>query len=337
MELLVYHNLKVKMVNNGQEAIKLLLSNKIFDAVLMDCMMPIMDGYDTTRKLRQYKRFKDLPIIALTANVMKGDREKVLACGMNDYIAKPIHPKQLFSVLAKWITIVAPKVLPNVQSDSITETALNTLALTHQNKFSKLPGIDAKVGLAITMNNTKLYRELLLRFRDNQVNFKQQFYDSINDKDPKACLRLIHTLKGVAASLGALEVYEAAQSLEQAYSNHSDHIEDHLSATVTALQVVLSGLEHLDQKSQKVNSETSKMLDINTELLEAIVKKLHQQLNQGDFNAMQMIKKLESTLSETDYAEDAHNIASTMADFDFDKAIQQLNNLSVKILSKPIS
>jgi CheY-like chemotaxis protein len=70
----------------------------------MDCQMPVLDGYDTTLRIRDQERHRDLPVIAMTVNAMKGDREKVLSVGMNDHIAKPIKPDALFITMAKWIT-----------------------------------------------------------------------------------------------------------------------------------------------------------------------------------------------------------------------------------------
>ena len=101
-ELLVANGMKVEIVSNGQEAIDI-LSTYEFDGVLMDCQMPVMDGYTATRKLREKEKFADLPIIALTANVMKGDREKILAAGMNDLIGKPIDIDKMLLTMAKWI------------------------------------------------------------------------------------------------------------------------------------------------------------------------------------------------------------------------------------------
>ena len=80
-----------------------MLSREHFDAVLMDCQMPVMDGYAATRELRSQPKWHDLPVIAMTANAMVGDREKVLAAGMNDHIAKPINVTEMFATLARWV------------------------------------------------------------------------------------------------------------------------------------------------------------------------------------------------------------------------------------------
>ena len=101
-DLLGRAQIVVRVANNGREAIDMLARER-FDAVLMDCQMPVMDGYAATRELRGDPKWHDLPIIAMTANAMVGDREKVLAAGMNDHIAKPINVTEMFATLARWI------------------------------------------------------------------------------------------------------------------------------------------------------------------------------------------------------------------------------------------
>jgi len=92
----------VSVARNGKEALDKLAVQQ-FDAVLMDCQMPVMDGYSATRALRQVKRLQELPVIAMTANAMVGDREAALAAGMNDQITKPIVIEEMFATLARWL------------------------------------------------------------------------------------------------------------------------------------------------------------------------------------------------------------------------------------------
>jgi len=101
-ELLGGANVVVRVANNGREAIDM-LAHERFDAVLMDCQMPVMDGYAATRELRSDPKWRDLPIIALTANAMVGDREKALAAGMDDHLAKPVDVTEMFATLARWV------------------------------------------------------------------------------------------------------------------------------------------------------------------------------------------------------------------------------------------
>jgi CheY-like chemotaxis protein len=101
--LLGEKGVQVEIAPNGQKALDLLSSIPDINLVLMDVMMPVMDGLETTRQIRQMPQFKDLPILALTAKAMKGDREQCIAAGANDYLSKPIDPQRLFTMLRVWL------------------------------------------------------------------------------------------------------------------------------------------------------------------------------------------------------------------------------------------
>jgi len=101
--LLENHEMNVLSVTSGQSAIDVMRANPGLSMVLMDIMMPDMDGYETTRQIRQLPEFRMLPIIALTAKAMKGDREKCLDAGASDYIAKPVNTDQLLSLMRVWL------------------------------------------------------------------------------------------------------------------------------------------------------------------------------------------------------------------------------------------
>jgi two-component system sensor histidine kinase/response regulator len=95
-------HLKVDIADNGEIAVRMVQSAD-YDLVLMDMQMPVMDGIEATKAIRSISRFATLPIVAMTANAMSGDRERCLAAGMNDHIAKPIDPDEFFSMLKRWI------------------------------------------------------------------------------------------------------------------------------------------------------------------------------------------------------------------------------------------
>ena len=97
------HGMQVSFAENGRDAVNMLRERQDFDLVLMDVMMPEMDGYETTRAIREMPALKSLPIIALTAKAMKGDREKCIAAGASDYITKPVDTEQLLSLMRVWL------------------------------------------------------------------------------------------------------------------------------------------------------------------------------------------------------------------------------------------
>ncbi len=239
LALLVAKDLNIKVAINGAEALEL-LDSETFDGVLMDCQMPIMDGYTATREIRKQERFKDLPIIAMTANTMIGDREKVIAAGMNDHIPKPFKANDMFKTLVKWITPTK-----TLTTEQLSASGKNPIAA---DSLPDLPGIDIEAGLAI-VQEMSLYRKILLVFRDTLYDFELQFRTAqSDDKDPNAAARAAHSLKSAAGNIGAWGVAKAALALEMAYkeSKSTEEIEVLLMKAVTELQPVIAGIEALD-------------------------------------------------------------------------------------------
>jgi len=213
----------VQTANNGREAIAV-LGRERFDAVLMDCQMPVMDGYAATRELRADPRWRDLPIIAMTANAMVGDREKVLAAGMNDHIAKPIDVAEMFATLARWVRPQA--------------------AATNRG----LPGIESAAALATLDGDEQLYRRLLGMFRDSEARFAERFRAAREARDMREAMRLAHDLKCESGTLGATAVSEAASRLEQSCSDGAGaaDIDALLAAVIDRLDPVIDGLRTLE-------------------------------------------------------------------------------------------
>ena len=236
-ELLEMHGLIVETVNNGRDAV-VLLASESFDGVLMDCQMPVMDGYEATRQLRLQKQFHGMPIIALTANAMKEDREKALSCGMNDHIPKPINVNQMSITMSKWMS-------PN-NSDNNESPADNIEMNPTTNSYDWfLPGVDIDLGMQTTGNNESLYRRLLIKFRDSNPAFEQKLNEALKSDEAEAGIRVAHTLKGVAGNLGMTDIQEAAQALEKACCDKADNIPSLLKNLVEKLNIVLTGLKDL--------------------------------------------------------------------------------------------
>lgn len=118
-ELLRAAGLAVTLAGNGREALdRLATSPAGYDAVLLDCQMPVMDGYETTRQIRRNPAWRELPVIALTASAMLGDRERILAAGMNDHLPKPLNVERLFETLARWLAPAGPEAVADTATEA---------------------------------------------------------------------------------------------------------------------------------------------------------------------------------------------------------------------------
>jgi PAS domain S-box-containing protein len=222
----------VTVVEDGQQAIDI-LARQSFDGVLMDCQMPVMDGYTATAILRRQERLRDLPIIAMTANAMVGDRDKALAAGMNEQIGKPIKVDDMFATLARWIRPASA-----AQTGAPPDTDLASL--------QSLPGIDVSTWVDSRMGDTELYRRLLRMFLQEQQGFPAPFTTALAAGDLATARRLAHNLKSLAATLGAHGVEGAARALEEACAADEPvpRLRALLDDVATQLLPVLDGLRH---------------------------------------------------------------------------------------------
>jgi CheY-like chemotaxis protein len=213
-EILEGAGLNVALANNGQEAVNAVKENE-YDAVLMDVQMPVMDGYTATREIRKDERFKELPIIAMTAHAMAGDEDKSLQAGMNGHVTKPIDPDQLFSTLQKWIKPSEKRV--QVQQPEVpVEHPESDQAVPEEEELpASLLGFDLTDGLKRLQGNKRLYRKLLLNFATDYCEAANDIRTALDAKDFEQTHSLVHNLKGLAGNLAATELQAAAVNLEK--------------------------------------------------------------------------------------------------------------------------
>jgi len=211
----------VSVASNGAEALAL-LDQQRFDAVLMDCQMPVMDGYAATRAMRRQVALAKLPVIALTANALAGERERVLEAGMNDFISKPVDPERLFEVLMRWIVPAQPVLAGVPVSAPLALSVAPEPAAAPIDGVPPLPGVDTAAGLARAMGRPKTYLKYLRIFHESHAGFAASFDAARAAGDAPLAQRLAHTLKSGAASIGAGEVEAAAMSLESLLREGAD-------------------------------------------------------------------------------------------------------------------
>lgn len=247
--------ISVSIANNGEEAIKYVRANK-FDAVLMDVQMPIMDGYKATKIIRETYPSVELPIIAMTANALKGDREKSIESGMNDYISKPIDAEILFETLAKWIS-------GNVIEDSVNHVKE---VLTEEIEILDFDRTLSRFG-----NKQDFYNDLLKRYYDNYSNLANEFSTMRENKKYDEAKRFIHSLKSVTGNIGAIKLNKFIVEFEEHYEVYDEETLNKSLATLSALN------EELLNRITKVISKnhfTEKQISSNFNAYEALTKLL---------------------------------------------------------------
>jgi signal transduction histidine kinase/DNA-binding response OmpR family regulator len=304
LELLRNAGMEVVLANNGQEALDILGKDARFDGVLMDCQMPVMDGYTATRELRRKPAFKNLPIIAMTANAMTGDKEKVIEAGMVDHIAKPLNVGEMFATIARWIRPAAPAPVGGLPP---------------------LPGIDVQAGLATTMNNEKLYTRLLTKFRDSQGDFATLFADARVDADATAAARAAHTLKGTAGNIGARGVQAAAAELEAACHAGAPvtQIDALLKKVLAELAPVIDGLQALPDAAAEKGA-TASNAPVDPAKVGALMAKLKTLATENDTEAASVADELVELVKGSAMEGQLRRISSAIADYDFDVALETL-------------
>jgi len=337
MELLANAGMQVVLANHGQEALDRLADDPTFDGVLMDCQMPVMDGYTATREIRKNPIFKDLPIIAMTANAMAGDKEKVMEAGMWDHIAKPLNVGEMFATIAKWIK---PKVETATKKEAAHASGTRVTAqkaienTEHRTSvvpgLPELAGIDVKAGMATTMDNEKLYTRLLIKFRDSQGDFANLFAAARMDPDTSAAARAAHTLKGTAGNIGAKGVQTAAAALEHAClgSATPEEVDILLGKTLDALAPVIAGLQPVGAQASAQPAPVPGRDTATPPAVQNALQRLTMLLKDSDADAGDAVDELMELAKGTPLASKLKRVALAVADFDFDAALAALTDVS---------
>ncbi len=319
LELLRQAGMDVVLAEDGRKALDILGEDTDFDGILMDCQMPVMDGYEATQAIRRMAQFRDMPIIAMTANAMVGDKEKALQAGMNDHIAKPLNVNEMFNTIAKWVTPAHP-------AQGSPDRDVGRAVDTPDSDTDTLPGIDSKAGLSTTMNNMKLYRKLLVKFRDSQADFAAQFAAALADADGSAAMRCAHTLKGTSGNIGAHAVQAAAADLEMACKEGAEasEIDRLLSAVLAALQPVLAGLEQLAEGGE---SAAANARPADGAQVDALLSRLQSLLEDDDTDAAEVLEELSAQVAGTPLAAGIRKIEKSVAQYDFEEALVLLQKV----------
>lgn len=323
-ELLCQMGLEVDIVENGLGAL-MMLEEVEYGMVLMDVQMPGMDGYEATRRIRSNPRWSNLPVIAMTDHAITGHRLRANRCGMNDQINIPINPHELLVVIAKYINI---KGLPAHASGK----SVNEFENTEDLPWPDLPGITTAEGLSRMSGNQNLYKKILLQFRASNVDTIDDLETALTISDHMTACRLAHTVKGVAANIGAVELAVVAAELESALMTGCIGVDDILLAkfveSFTEVTDSIKKLEELNAELKIKNQDDDVKADIDPDAIRALMIDLAQMLEIGSSKSMKQIEMLGKYLSNSQMDKQFKQLKNDVDIFDMDKALERLKAIA---------
>lgn len=242
----------IELASNGRDAIALLKTEQ-FDAVLMDIQMPVLDGLQACKHIREQLHLKSLPIIGLSAGVFADEIAQCLDHGMNDFISKPIDPDRLYQTLASWILK-----LPAPQADSLPHQRDMAYQRTFTNiALEDLPGFNLKK-IALLMANAALTNKLLNLFLLECRDCSSGLQNEIALNDYKAAQNRIHAFKGSAGIVGAEAIFSAAECLDADLKLGQLQTEGYHSFLEQLAETRIQLKQYLDQSASNVEHPTSK-------------------------------------------------------------------------------
>jgi signal transduction histidine kinase/DNA-binding response OmpR family regulator/HPt (histidine-containing phosphotransfer) domain-containing protein len=339
-ELLTDAGLLVEIAENGRIAVDMVLGAQTpWDIVLMDMQMPVMDGLTATREIRKSLSADRLTIVAMTANAMQQDRERCFEAGMQDFVAKPIVPHELFGALLRWIPArpnaqmgvdshvqthapngsAPPPAGPAVlKTGAAADVAAQSIALPDH-----IDGLDVTLGLSRVLGKRAMYLGLLRKFVDGQRGAVGEFLKALDQGDSATAQRVAHTTKGVCGTVGAVHAQVLAAALEKAVKagEPRDELDTLAAALRQTLDPVLQALT--DWLSPEEVAPTS-LVVIDEGRLERLSSRLRSLLAEADAEAIDLMDE-ESSLWASAYPAHFERMSSAVRDFDFDAALVQLD------------
>jgi signal transduction histidine kinase/CheY-like chemotaxis protein/HPt (histidine-containing phosphotransfer) domain-containing protein len=319
-------HLSVETAENGAVAVQMITKGD-YDLVLMDMQMPVMDGVTATKAIRSNPNLQSLPIIAMTANAMDRDRQLCLEAGMNEHLAKPIDPDQLFDALLRWLppraavtaaaqSAGAPKPLspPVAKPDSIV-----------------ISGIDTVTALKRTGGNRKRYESLLHRFADSQAAVVSDIRAALAANDAPQAQRLAHSLKGAAANLGVVSLAEAAARVESAInSNHGipsavGTLSDSLDGSIAAIRSALP---------KETAPDSSALTSADPSVVAQPLSHLKKLLENDDGEAADFILDARPNLAKVLTAAEIDILRGHVGNFAYADALLALSNIAARLSLK---
>ncbi len=322
VELLEGAGASVTVADNGSQAVSLLLDvaeTPPPDIVLMDLQMPVMDGYEATRRIRQDPCFANLPIIAMTAHGLVEELEKCLVVGMRDHVTKPINPETLFATIRRW--------LPGAGQRG--EVVNIPYMIDETEPLPEVAGLDVDAGLARVRGNRGTYGRLLAQFRDDYSDAVAPIGKAVEEGEWGTAEQLAHTLKGVSGTIGAEAVYQAAAALEKAVRERAeDDLHPMLARTGEKHRRLLEDVDALLPMLSAAPDGARLEPAFEPEALTASLERLARLLSDNDGKAIDLWHEIRPGLVKASDASGYTKLDRLIQTFEFEAALQLLNDLN---------
>ena len=311
-EILEQFGLFVHVAETGKAALQL-LADKAFDLVLLDVQMPEMDGYEVARRIRDDLQLTELPVIAMTAHALIGDREKSLGAGMNEHLSKPIDPKALFKTLRNW--------LPEREKHELSQTNAD---ITSELLSAQLEYVDIQWGLSRIGGNQQLFQRLLRQFLNDHSQAVTELEHYILQQDRESAGRLAHTIHGVAATIGARKLARAAEALEQSVLEDSDDYRFVLEQFRRNFDWVVEDLKRLIEAENSSRSQSAKN---DSTPVYVNLRKILQLISDSNPDALYKLKEMDLSLIESDRIDYIDKIKDELKNYEFSIAKEMMEKL----------
>nr|WP_321266291.1 PAS domain S-box protein [uncultured Sulfurimonas sp.] len=322
-ELLEKVGVIAEIASNGMEALEMLEENE-YDAVLMDCQMPIMDGYEATQKLRENNDFENLPIIAMTANSMQSDKDKCFLAGINDIITKPINVNNFYNTLEKWVKPKNPTFVLNSNKQKNFKIDFDGIEIDE---------MDVNKALKRFQGDNEILFNMLKRFSNSQKETMDVISYALKIDDMQELQRNIHTLKGLCGNLEANYLYEELQKLEHELKVQNPNITlveakildigKHLKVLIASIDKTLINLELSKEDDEKASTDAFDIKELKSDIY-----RLHELFKSLDSDALEFTQRLVKKLTNHASQDRLDSMLSASLDFDFEEALSHLQEIS---------